>query len=379
MDAAAKNEATLRAYGQFSVDVANLSSHDLRFISRLMSKDGFARNATTYPILRRLVAANTGIESPGLTAPQPYTVRNIRGRGRTARAFRVAFIGLTEPDSAPPYGFTFSDPVEAARRTVVEARRGADFIIALARMKTLEAVKIAREVPDIDAMIVGNGDMFTPPLTIGKTLVAFTPYETRALGEIRVYGNATNGFRARPRYIALDGAVPDDPAASGIAAAASSAEAEARSASKTLLNDWLSATRGLSFGGRRATSGSVKPGPYSSAGACAECHAAQYIKWGSGRHAHATDSLAGKEHDFDASCLDCHASGASASADAQMAQKILQGVQCEECHGPGRDHALKPDKAYGNVGAKAELCSRCHTVQASPKFELRAYWERIRH
>lgn len=382
VDTIAKDEPILRAYDQFPVDIANLSSHDLPFISPLMSRSTFAKNSATYPILKRLVSANIQITAPELIPPQAYVVRNFAGRSRASRArgFRVAFVGITEPAPSPPEGFKFADPVDSAKRTVAEARRVSDFVIVLARVKTSEAIRIAREVPDIDVLIAGTGDMFTPPLTPGKTLIAFTPYETRGLGELRVYRNGPAGFSARLRYIPIDGAVPDDPAALQVATATALAGREATAAAKNLLNEWLLNTRALSFG-TRSTANPSAVSPYVSSSACAQCHAAQYIKWANSRHAHATDALVPKDYDFDASCLDCHASGAPATTTSAptAGQKVLQSVQCEQCHGPGRDHALTPDKSYGRVGEIGKLCISCHTAQTSPKFDLQTYWNEIKH
>jgi hypothetical protein len=118
----------------------------------------------------------------------------------------------------------------------------------------------------------------------------------------------------------------------------------------------------------------------SSSAACAQCHAAQYFKWANSKHARASDILSVKQTESDASCLNCHASG--------LQQNGLQGrgqlprlinVQCEQCHGPAAEHISRPAKGYGRVTNMKELCSGCHTSQTSPKFELSAYWEQIKH
>jgi 2',3'-cyclic-nucleotide 2'-phosphodiesterase (5'-nucleotidase family) len=379
-DALTKDEWILKAYDQFPADVINVSSRDLRYLSRLLSKTEFARRAESQPALKRLISANIAGDSPGAIAPQPFIIREIPGRqagGAAAKPVRVAFIGLTETGVAAPRGFKFADKVEAARRVVPEVRKRADVVIAVAYLKTEDASRIAGEVPGIDAIIAGNsqneGAFFVPPVTVGKTLIVFTPYESRMLGELLFYRDAQGNFSARTRYISLDTVVPDDPAALQVVNAAREAEEGAREKSKTALADWLASSRG------RKPSGESSPA-YVSSAACAQCHTAQYIHWSNSAHARATDPLPPRQFEFEASCLSCHATGqqkTDAASAAEMAK--LQNVQCEQCHGPGGDHVARPGKGYGRVTNIQAACSACHTPDTSPDFDARAAWEKIKH
>src|SRR5215208_1366898 len=120
-DVIAKDEVVFKSYDQFPVDIANISSHDLRYISALLEKSVHARRAESQPMLKRIVSANTVVESPDLVAPQPFMVREIAGRqvnGAATKSVRVAFVGLTEAESPAPRGFKHIDAIEAARRAV---------------------------------------------------------------------------------------------------------------------------------------------------------------------------------------------------------------------------------------------------------------------
>src|SRR5215216_4459062 len=55
-DVRAKDEVVLKSYDQFPVDVANISSHDLRYISASLAKSEHARRAESLPILKRIVS-----------------------------------------------------------------------------------------------------------------------------------------------------------------------------------------------------------------------------------------------------------------------------------------------------------------------------------
>jgi hypothetical protein len=378
----------LKAYGQFPVDVFNVSSHDLRYFADLLAKKELARRAETEPLFGRLVSANTVDEQHGLQVVRPFIIREVPSRQKGAKPVRVAFIGLTETTPDPPRGLKFTDPAEAARRTVPEARKTADLVVVLAKVSSQkEVARIASEAPGIDIIIDGNAasleDVFTPPVYVGPTLIVFTPYETRMLGELRFYRNGQGKFTTKQRFIALDETlVPEDPAAKQVVDAAASAESEARSNSKRLLESWLASSRmRVSTQPPGSDSSRAESFPtFATSAACSQCHVAQYMKWANSAHAHATDPLPPRAFEFEASCLVCHATGSKpASATDELETARLQNVQCEQCHGAGSNHVAKPGKGYGRVADMKTACGSCHTSETSPGFELQDAWAKIRH
>jgi hypothetical protein len=114
--------------------------------------------------------------------------------------------------------------------------------------------------------------------------------------------------------------------------------------------------------------------------ACSQCHLAQYMKWANSAHAHAGDKLSSRWYELEASCLNCHATGAkteNATDNPEVAG--LQGVQCEQCHGPGAGHVAKHDKGYGHVANMQSACVSCHTPETSPSFDVNVAWAKIKH
>jgi len=381
-DTAARNELVLDAYGRFKVDAANLSAHELFFASERLRKPGSARGLKALPILNRLVSANIQAQTAEFTSPQPFIVKEVPDRkAEGSKPIRVAFIGLSEQLAFTPKGFKVTDPVEAARRVVPEARKSADVTVLLAHVKTEAAERIAREVPGVDVIIVGNAQAdeqyFIVPFRIGPTLVVFTPFETRMLGELRFYRDEGSRFTVKERFISLNGLVPDDPEALESVNAANNAEIDVRKATEASLKEWLGSTRASENSQEKPHNGAFSE--YASSASCAKCHLAQYIKWNASDHARASGTLVAKPADFDASCLQCHASGYQGEPSAAASQwAAMQNVHCEQCHGPGKNHVANPTKAYGKLDLRT-ACIDCHTPETSPKFDLKAYWEKIAH
>jgi len=383
-DAVAKDDWVLKAYEQTNVDVVNVSSHDLRYFSSALAKPEFTRRAGSEPLLGRLVSANTLSESPAILSPRPFIVREVPSREAGAtKPVRVAFIGLTETMPAAPPGLKLIDPAEAARHTVPEARKTADVVVVLAKVSSEEAARIAREAPGIDVIIAGNSvsleQSFTPPFYTGQTLVVFTPFETRMLGELRFYRGEQGKFTTRQRFIVLDEfAIPEDPAAKKLVDAAASAESQALTNSKKLLDAWLASSR-VRGGAKSEPGSSGKSAPvYVTSSSCNQCHAAQYMKWANSAHSHATDPLPPRPAEFEMSCLECHATGSKVGTD-QQTFAVLQNVQCEQCHGPGSIHVAKPAKGYGRVADMKSACVACHNSEVSPGFNVQVAWEKIKH
>ena len=109
---------------------------------------------------------------------------------------------------------------------------------------------------------------------------------------------------------------------------------------------------------------------YASATACQKCHEQEYLQWSATRHAFAFETLLKKERYFDAGCVSCHTTGLGYSTGFQIGNQdsTLKGVQCETCHGPGKQHVGNPKKTNIRSGADTSLCLDCHDTKHSPGF-----------
>jgi predicted CXXCH cytochrome family protein len=347
-----------------------------------LNKDDFSKQVEAHTVLKRLVAGSVASESPQMVAPQPFLIREVSARSATAsrsKPVRVAFVGLTQTGKVD--GYKFLDPIESAKRIVPEAKKSADVVVALAQLPVDQSMQLAREVAGIDVIISGgelSGEMpFVPPLTVGETFLIFTPYETRFMGELRFYMDDQGRLSSRARFISLDEKVPEDTAAAKVVAAAREEVSAANSKSKSSLSEWLANTAPMRMRNPAVATGEQSPA-YVSAGVCAKCHAQQYGQWANSPHAQASNPLVNRPFEFEAACLGCHATGMQKS-DAPIAAAKFQSVQCEQCHGPGGDHAAKPAKGYGLVANAQALCASCHTAKTSPHFDFKAAWAKIKH
>ncbi len=127
------------------------------------------------------------------------------------------------------------------------------------------------------------------------------------------------------------------------------------------------------------TGNSGVTGKYIGADACAQCHAETHADWLSTLHVSALESLEGSDHAEDF-CLACHTVGYGEEGGFvnRSTTNVLAGVQCENCHGPARDHVDNPgdESVRPTMDIGADVCGACHTGEHQPTFEQ---WSEARH
>lgn len=113
---------------------------------------------------------------------------------------------------------------------------------------------------------------------------------------------------------------------------------------------------------------------------CKTCHIDIWKSWKETKHAHAYHTLEVAGHETDPECLTCHTVGFGDSTGFISVEKTPHHIDvgCENCHGPGSNHAEHPEqKGYGKI--KETLCVTCHTPENSPKFDIKVYFPQILH
>lgn len=112
---------------------------------------------------------------------------------------------------------------------------------------------------------------------------------------------------------------------------------------------------------------------------CAECHQPFNQSWIRTRHANAFATLKGVGKSGDPECLKCHTIGFGEQGGFHSMEKTpsLTDVQCEACHGPGRDHMTDFSRPMQPV--TESVCLKCHTKSTSPDFNYPVYLEKVKH
>ena len=153
-----------------------------------------------------------------------------------------------------------------------------------------------------------------------------------------------------------------------------------------------------------------KPHKYTGTKTCKMCHkkeavGQQFPIWEKSKHAGAYKTLQSKDADKIAAekgfktaavetpeCLVCHATVVDASL-MDKNYKVEQGVQCETCHGAGKDYKSKKvmkdhEKsvangliAFGSDKEIEKLCVTCHNDKSPTykKFDFAKSWAEIIH
>ena len=140
----------------------------------------------------------------------------------------------------------------------------------------------------------------------------------------------------------------------------------------------------------------LKDSPFMGNQVCAGCHSKSTAVWEKSRHSSAFATLENLGKHFDPECLECHVVGlkpwvASKTSSEEVLKfegkrgflsleltPHLTNVQCENCHGPARDHLIN-SKIKPAEHNPASVCVECHQGSHSPLFEFEKYWQKIKH
>ncbi len=373
-----KNKWVVKGYGDFHHDAANISYFDLPYLGELLKKDGFDKRVEEYPFIERLVSANIHPMTDQHRDPVPYVIREITlKRGTPGRKLRIGIVGFSEAKPTGPNtnetvyaGFRIDDPFEAARKVLPELKQKTDVIVALAYMDMGSVQRLATENSEIDTIIgARQTSSMDEAQHFNRATITYSYNQTKYLGELRVYVKGDGSAEKQVnRYIALDSVIPDDPSALEVVTAAHTEFTNDQNTSAS-----AAATpkpNALLLGG---------DSPYVGVETCAGCHEKEHQVWVSSRHGHAMATLEKKNQQFDNECVGCHVVGFQKGGFQSLyTTPQFANVQCEECHGPGRQHASNPGKGYGFMATPVG-CMQCHKEPNDPDFDFAVYWPKIKH
>jgi len=114
-------------------------------------------------------------------------------------------------------------------------------------------------------------------------------------------------------------------------------------------------------------------GDYVSYTTCEMCHSDKAEGWKTTPHAEAFEVLKtqGEEKQQNPNCIQCHVVGYDKDGgfiDMELTPE-LKDVQCESCHGPGKQHVetMSTEAIKGKPGE--EVCRTCHTEGQDKDFD----------
>ena len=276
------------------------------------------------------------------------------------RVFGDLYIG--EQRAAASFPFLGENPIYAEAAVV---KTVGEFSIVLAAAST------ESELPKADVSIalgthpskaLSDADILISPERIehkqgtdGPLWVGSTS-EGKTLGFLALWVNAEGNLnRHHAAQVALTGDVPEDGSV------------------RQLLTDFYRGVAETSehkpLFAKQLLEQQAKNG-YVSASACQNCHEQEYLQWSATRHAFAFETLLKKERYFDPNCVSCHTTGFGYQTGFQIGDEssAFKGVQCETCHGPGKQHVGNPKQSNIRSGADTSLCLQCHDTKHSPGF-----------
>jgi 2',3'-cyclic-nucleotide 2'-phosphodiesterase (5'-nucleotidase family) len=372
----AKNKWVVKAYGDFRHDAANITTADLPYMAELLKKDGYDQRLKDFPFIKKLISANVRPADDTRMAPEPFIIREVTlKRGNPNQKVRVGIIGVTAGKSAMSNqaefkhaGFVIDDPFQAAKNVISELKPKVDFIVALAYMQQEELQRLASENPEIDTIIgAGQYSKTEDPVHFNRATITTAYNQTKYVGELRVYVRGDGSIENQlNRYVGLDGFIPDDPMAlETVTAAHDEFTNEQNKSAKSNVQP----TNILSS----------KDSPFVGADTCAGCHVEEKEIWDKTGHAHAMATLERKNQQFDNECVKCHVVGFEKGGfQSLVTTPQYANVQCESCHGPGKQHAANPQKGYGFMQTPTG-CVDCHNPVNSPDFNFKTYWPKVKH
>jgi len=268
-----------------------------------------------------------------------------------------------------------TDPIVAIKDVLPEVRKRSDVVVILAHTGLERAKEIATLVPGVDVVVSGHGpNALAAPEKPGAVL-AMCGQRSDKLGTLRVVsenGEITSHsgttitlnqdkspINSKVRTVVFDALSLDEfgnkKSTTTIRAGADSSKAKDAAAEipEAPVEDTTSRL-------------DMKGAHYLGTNSCKDCHVSQWAQWSGTKHATAYQTLANGDDWNNHACLPCHVTGYAmlGGHSTSSLSPDLWGVQCEECHGMGTDHAIS------GVEVAEASCLKCHTKDQDPDFDF---------
>ena len=256
--------------------------------------------------------------------------------------------------------------VEALRAAVAEAKDAGNRVILLSASLSADAAQ-ALPLENVDILIhAAEDEKYREPEWVGDTLVLRPGRRGMYIGRLDMSFDELGGIEIRKHdVVKLDRSIDDAPELA-------SWYREYNDAVKQAFLSRVAEQRSFAEGQSEFVGVEV----------CRACHAAEYETWKQSKHARAYNTLENVGKGFDPDCIGCHTVGFEAGGfiDPVVSPHLLH-VQCESCHGAGREHVSTGGGTWmPALGSDGEPpCASCHFGSHSPAFDHAVYWPKIAH
>lgn len=316
------------------------------------------------------------------SSPLPFVSANLvtkKGREPLTERFRIVekggarigVIGVTscDPDDVGP-GLEVRPVIETLAEVIPQVKPNCDYLVVLAFCDDDTLKEIAGKFHEVNCIL--GGDVPQPSgaaQTVNRAVIFSVTDKGKVIGRLDLTGGS-NGYTlasAKAIKIAADKVEPPKE----IGALLTEFKNELRERRYE-----LASVEGMER--IEATSGTANE--FVGDKSCVSCHAAAHKTWDLSGHSHAFATLKKVKSEFDPDCLRCHTVGYGLSSGFidEVKTPLLANVQCESCHGRGKEHVATQSKASLKPVTPA-TCIKCHDEENSENFKYETFWRKILH
>ena len=344
-----KSEYILKGYATFSYDAVAVRWRDLAYGADFIEGQGIPWLAGNWREPSEEITSSRLIERDGIK------IRVFSWLSPKRSPFRM----MDESH------WLINDEITFVQEALKAASQRGELTVLLTAWP-LRKVKRTFELADVDLLMVRAAhEEYAEPVREGETLVIKPGSRGMRLGRLDLQFSQGAITEAAHQVIEMPESVTDDPALLDW-------YMEYNAKVKQAYLAQVEIEKALA-GGKR---------DYIGASQCQSCHQSQFDVWQEMKHANAFASLENVGKSFDPDCIGCHTVGFEQGGyvDFSLTPELLN-VQCESCHGAGREHVESDGKQATPNHTMEPLarCQQCHVGSHSPDFDLESYWPQVAH
>ncbi len=238
-----------------------------------------------------------------------------------------------------------------------------DLVVVLAHMPIDSARDLAEELTEAQVVVATHEQAGPTGEQIDDRILVSTGYDGKWIGNLGLVISPQGDLsKATWEAVALDDSWEDDPE---LAALYQEYLERLETEAEKIVQDIPQET--------------PVGGSYVGTPLCQSCHPIQAAQWAGTQHAQAFATLEQTNHDYSPSCFPCHSVGFGFIGGFLLPSltPTMANVQCESCHGAGAEHVALP--ALGWSPPAVTQCTKCHTPENSPQFDMGTYLPQVQH